>query len=1099
MINVSGTLYFSANDGTNGVELWKSDGTTAGTVQVKSIRTGTANATPDALTSVGSVLYFAATDDSGDRELWRSDGTTAGTIRVKDIFAGTTSSSPANLVNMNGTLFFVAGDSASGRELWRSDGTSAGTTLVRDIRTGTTDSTIVGLVNLNGMLYFRAQDSTANGAELWRSDGTSAGTMMVTDVTPASGASSNPQFMTAVGNKIFAQAVSASYGTELWAIDAVSTPTVSSVSTSVTSGGSKSIMLAAVDRADALMTYSITQQPAHGTLTGTAPNLTYTPNVGFVGTDEFFFTASNAFGASSEGRVEINVYGTPSTVNFAVSNSTVGEAVGATSILVTLSPAVPYDTTVQIGLGGTAIPDRDYRTVTEVVIPAGSTSASINLGIIDDTGFEGTTPEDVLLAFVPNPSVVFGSRSFHVVSIVDNDSVPTVSLERPTIELAEGSGTTQIRVLLSAESNVDVVVPFQVVSSATAGIDFSLGASSVTIPAGSRSATFPLTIVNDTVAEMGEFIVITPGAITNATLSSGNTATQFIKVTIPPNDSPIVNMVTSGVYVSEGVGTVTVTATLSEAPASTLTVPFSFAGQMTLGTDFTVSANAFSFAAGSKSASVTVTIINDTLVEQVESTVLVIAQPQTTSYLLGSIGASAITVTDNDTPKISFSTSSSSVWEDAGNVTITATLSVAQPTQVTVPVSVSSALAGDYATNGIDFELLQPSFVFAPNSTTSSVTLRIINNPGNEQTERIVLRLDAPFETAATSPNGIFLGSVPTTEIQILDDDPLVSVSSARYNETNGDGFFTFTLSSASNKTVTVPFKLGGDATAGIDYTKPTSTSLTIPAGKTSATFAVRLKDDTVDEREEQISLTMGTPSNSIASGATASLTIVDNDAEPTVSLRDVNFNFRRTSLRLTPSVSEATEASNTFEVVLSSATFRDVYVDLEFSGTATYGTDYVTTGLSSSRRITIPAGKTSATFKISAINDGQYEGPENIKIKVRNVSNAANEKTPKELTVNVYDSSSKPKSITETFRNNAGVNPGDISGTRLIMPPGALPGDTRISIELGESLTTLDLEALGIHTNGTATNDTPVVINHRSDPLVPLTLILPFTIRGGP
>jgi ELWxxDGT repeat protein len=1103
LTNGNGVLYFIAQDGTNGQELWKSDGTSAGTVMVRNIRTGVSSSSPSNLTMVGSTLFFAATDDAGDQELWKSDGTSAGTVRVKDIYAGSTSSSATNFVNMNGRLYFVAGESASGRELWRSDGTTAGTSLVRDINVGTTNSTIVGLVNLNGMLYFRATDTAANGAELWRSDGTSAGTMMVTDVTPASGSSSNPQFMTALGNKIFAQAVSASFATELWAIDAVSTPTVSSFTTSVASGGSKSVTLAAVDRADAPFSYSITQSPANGTLSGTAPNLTYTPNSGFVGTDEFFYTASNSFGSSSEGRIEIGVFGTPSTVSFASTSTNINEAAGAASILVTLTPAVPYDTTVRVTLSGTATAGQDFRSISEVVIPAGQSSAPLSLGIIDDTHFEGSTAETVVLTMQSNQTVVLGSRPSHAVLITDNDPLPRVSFERPSMQLAEGSGTNLIRIVLDRASTQNVIVPLTIQSTATIGNgnDFSIGTTTVTIPAGSRSAVFSLTVFDDTLPEVGEYIVISADTIGNGVLSSGNTGAQFIKIDIPPNDSPIVNMVTSGVYVDEGVGTVTVTATLSEAPASSVSIPFSLAGQMTQGAlgDYTVSANAFSFAAGSKSASVTVIINNDTLAEQPESVVLVINNPQTTGYLLGPIGASAITVTDNDTPKVSFSSAANSYWENDGNVTISATLSVAQPTQVTVPVSVSSALAGDYATNGTDFELLQPSFVFAPNSTTATVTLRVINNPANELTERVVLRLDAPFETAATSPNGVFLGSAPTTEIRILDDDPFVSVSSARYNETNGDGFFTFTLSAPSNRGVTIPFSLGGDAKAGSDYTRPSPITVTIPAGQTSVRLPVRLIDDSIDERDEQITLTMGTPNNSIAAGTTASLTIIDNDAEPTASLSITKSSFEK-AFNFGPRVSESTGTARTVEVVLSRPTFRDVAVDLAIAGSALLGTDYtINSSVSSRGRIIIPAGSSSAIFTITAINDRVYEGTENIKIKVRNVSNAANEKSPRELTINVIDSSSKPKPLSVNSGNDSDRIASQLSGTQLLLPQGALDGST-ISITLGPSLSNAELSALGIGSGFAGTTGPAVVVSsNNADYSSPMTLRLPIDLNGGP
>ena len=99
-------LFFAANDGTQGTELWKSDGTAAGTVLVKDINPGSAGFTPRYLTNVNGTLFFSANDGTHGVELWKSDGTAAGTVLVKDIRPGSDGSYPGNLTNVNGTLFF---------------------------------------------------------------------------------------------------------------------------------------------------------------------------------------------------------------------------------------------------------------------------------------------------------------------------------------------------------------------------------------------------------------------------------------------------------------------------------------------------------------------------------------------------------------------------------------------------------------------------------------------------------------------------------------------------------------------------------------------------------------------------------------------------------------------------------------------------------------------------------------------------------------------------------------------------------------------------------------------------------------------------------
>ena len=98
------------------------------------IVTGSGGASPSNLTNVNGTLFFKAYDASNGSELWKSDGTTAGTVLVKDIRAGSVGSSPKFLTNVNGTLFFNANNGTNGYEIWKSDGTTAGTALVMDIK-----------------------------------------------------------------------------------------------------------------------------------------------------------------------------------------------------------------------------------------------------------------------------------------------------------------------------------------------------------------------------------------------------------------------------------------------------------------------------------------------------------------------------------------------------------------------------------------------------------------------------------------------------------------------------------------------------------------------------------------------------------------------------------------------------------------------------------------------------------------------------------------------------------------------------------------------------------------------------------------------------
>ncbi len=272
LTNLNGTLYFFANDGIHGFELWKSDGTSDGTTLVKDIYPGSSysvDAYGDSqMVVINRMLYFKAEDGFHGYELWKSDGTPDGTEQVKDIQPGPYGSSPMYLTNYDGELYFYADDGVHGRELWKSDGAAYGTTLVKDTRPGSQGlrgycyPCQLGPIH-QGYLYFQASSQTA--LQLWRTDGTEAGTTYMMDLAPetdqssgyvqgqmslnnilyinryidgqrgiwksegagspslmaagvSAGWSKNPGLDDFLGNNYFFSANSTAYGTELWAI-----------------------------------------------------------------------------------------------------------------------------------------------------------------------------------------------------------------------------------------------------------------------------------------------------------------------------------------------------------------------------------------------------------------------------------------------------------------------------------------------------------------------------------------------------------------------------------------------------------------------------------------------------------------------------------------------------------------------------------------------------------------------------------------------------------------------------------------------------------------------------------------------------------------
>ena len=203
--NVNGTLYFEGWDTVHGYELWKSNGTNAGTVMVKDIALGTADSHPDLMTDVNGTLFFTATEPATGTQLWKSNGTDAGTLLVKNISPGSQDSNPQFSLDVNGTLYFAADDYDTGNKLWQTNGRVAGTSMVP----GLTGSNPVPLANAEGTLYF-----AANSDDLWKRVGASPAVLVKANVT-----TNDPRLVCYLNGILYFRGWDSTHGYELWKSD----------------------------------------------------------------------------------------------------------------------------------------------------------------------------------------------------------------------------------------------------------------------------------------------------------------------------------------------------------------------------------------------------------------------------------------------------------------------------------------------------------------------------------------------------------------------------------------------------------------------------------------------------------------------------------------------------------------------------------------------------------------------------------------------------------------------------------------------------------------------------------------------------------------
>jgi ELWxxDGT repeat protein len=255
MFELDDRLYFVLNNGHDGfgAEPWVSDGTIGGTSLIKDIKSGDNSSMAfdwNEFTVVGNELYFLPYGSTSNAEIWKSDGTGAGTtpllgLSTNKVVNGSNLAvygnriyfssnglwrvtgggdnveqvapvqSVTSLFEMDGILYF-SGATSTGVYLWRSDGTTLGTYIV----TSTDAKSPQYLTAMNNVLYFSAKSPSDSQSELFRSDGTEGGTYLVKNINPAG--QSSPADFTVLGSSLFFSATTALEGREIWKSDGTS-------------------------------------------------------------------------------------------------------------------------------------------------------------------------------------------------------------------------------------------------------------------------------------------------------------------------------------------------------------------------------------------------------------------------------------------------------------------------------------------------------------------------------------------------------------------------------------------------------------------------------------------------------------------------------------------------------------------------------------------------------------------------------------------------------------------------------------------------------------------------------------------------------------
>lgn len=208
---LNGKLYFIARDRFDNDELWSTDGTQAGTAQVKDINPAGSSQIGN-LVKVGNRLMFMAADNNNwDFDIWSTDGTTAGTVKIADINQSWNNTlAPENIATFGNRMIFC-----SPTQLMITDGTVAGTDSIMSI---TTYSQGYGYCELNSKVYFILNNNMGQ-SEIWRTDGTTMGTEEVLNIEAAPHDIMSVTQMLSFNGKIYMVAAKSGEGNNLFVFD----------------------------------------------------------------------------------------------------------------------------------------------------------------------------------------------------------------------------------------------------------------------------------------------------------------------------------------------------------------------------------------------------------------------------------------------------------------------------------------------------------------------------------------------------------------------------------------------------------------------------------------------------------------------------------------------------------------------------------------------------------------------------------------------------------------------------------------------------------------------------------------------------------------
>lgn len=449
------------------------------------------------------------------------------------------------------------------------------------------------------------------------------------------------------------------------------------------------------------------------------------------------------------------------TATVSISNTTNGAETGPVSgvMTVTMSKVSAVNTVIAYTVTGTATSGTDFTALSgTVTILAGATTATISIPVIDDAIVE--TAETVIVTLnsvTSGVSTSIGAPASATNTIADNDAA-TVTIANTTNGSETGPTNGVLTVTQTAVSATNTVLAFTRTGTATSGSDYTAFPLTVTIPAGSLTATISIPVINDVAVEGSETVIITLTSVTSglATLGATLTATN----TIADNDSPLVTIANTTNGNETGPANGTMTVSLSAVSAANAVIAYSVSGTATSGSDFTALSGTVTIIAGATTALITIPILDDVIVEGAETVIITLTSVTSGAVSLGATLIATNTIADNDSATVSIANTTNGAEAGPANGTMTLTLTKVSATPTVVAYTVTGT-----ATSGTDYTALSGSVTIPAGSLTTALTIPVLDDLLLDASETVIVTLTAVSSGLPT------LGSPLVATNTITDND----------------------------------------------------------------------------------------------------------------------------------------------------------------------------------------------------------------------------------------------------------------------------------------------------------------------------------------